>query len=276
MKQISRFWNISVYDCYNKQVRVKTHYLDSWYEAETTLLVSSFDFTVKEAKLEVMRSPYGQESCGVQRFDEMKGIKAFQGMGVAKKTMEATKSELWGGMFLEGVKALRQSRMFIWDRENVDLTPYIELIKRAVMNSCIYFSTPESVQTLLSPKQLGEHKRGDLLFARYRYSFLDNFNGRKNVFVGLSDSYHEMKLKLNIDNDIVTYSEGDILRAPQEICHQAENNVKNLKGRKLPVSPKDWEEELLGPSSCTHLADLAREAVSSINYVRGELLYEKN
>jgi hypothetical protein len=268
IESLNRFWQVSVNVQYNGQVEARTHYLDPWYEIITSLLVGNLNYKIEAAKVEVMRTPLGKKNTCKKQLDDLVGMIAYKGVG--KRVQEATAEDdtgLWAGMFLEGVKALRQSRMFVWEREKFDPTPYIPLIEKDFRNSCIAFTTTDFIESIIKPVQLQEHTRGDLLFSRYRYCFLQNKNLKKGVTVGIADSFHEMTLNLELTDSKITSSSTKIIRAPREICYNAEHKGKGLKGKKISITaPSEWEAELQGPESCTHLADLAREAASSLNY----------
>jgi hypothetical protein len=268
IESLNRFWQISVYDQYNGLVESRIHYLDPWYEIMASVIVKNLNYSVEEVTVEVMRTPLGKENTCKRRLDDLAGMIAYKGVG--RKVLEATaadESGLWAGMILEGIKALRQARMFIWEREKIDPTPYLAIIEKDFRNSCIAFTIAENIQSITKPVQLQEHTRGDLLFSRYRYCFMLSRNLKKEITVGIADSFHEMILHLELIDTKITASSTKINRAPRKICYDVEHKGNCLKGKKFsPSAPGEWESELQGPDSCTHLADLAREAASSLDY----------
>ena len=273
VESLNRFWQVSVHDQKNGMSESRTHYLDPWCEMMTSIFIRNSDYniegpTIEGATIEVMRTFLGKENNFKKNLDSLIGTGAYK--GAAKRVLQATAGDdtgLWAGMLLEGVKALRQSRMFIWEREGFDFTPYLPLIENDLRDSCIRFSTPEGMQSILNPSHLLEHTRGDLLFSRYRYCFLQSQNLRQWVTVGLADSFHEMTLNLELIDTKITSISTKIIRAPQEICFEAKPKGNNLIGKKLSAAAaNEWARELQGSDSCTHLADLAREAASSLNY----------
>lgn len=268
MSQVfNRFYHVSVLNLCQDTVDAHAHYLDSHYEVLVKLKTGVLDYRVKEAKIEVMRNPFGKDKNICKTLDDLVGLVAYK--GVAKKILAATASDptgLWASLLFECVKSLRQARQFIWDKTGFDPLPLRSLIERDFKDSCIYFTTPESINTILEPKQLKEQTREDLFFVRYRYSFLEQINNTLRATAGLSDSYHEMKLITDIKNSKVVSSDAQILRAPEDICFKAMDTATNLLHSTINDSPQKWERALLGPTSCTHLGDLAREIISSINY----------
>lgn len=264
---LSRFYHISVLDLHDNSVEAQAHYLDSQYEMLMHLAVGNLNYKVTRAKVEVIRNPLGKSQNCSKDFEELTGVVAYK--GIAQKVLEATATDpsgLWANLLFECVKALRQARAFIWDRTGINPLPFRSLIERDFKDSCIFFSTPESINSILEPKQLEEQTRGVSLFNRYRYCFVEGNNDRPMVTAGLSDSYHEIKLTVNIGAGRVIASKADILRAPQTICYQAQAVAANLLNKSITDPPRKWEQDLLGPGSCTHLGDLAREIVSSLNY----------
>lgn len=264
---LNRFYHVSVLNLSQDTVDANAHYLDSHYEVLMKLKTGANDYRVREAKVEVMRNPFGQDRNVNKTLGTLSGLVAYK--GIAKEILTATASDptgLWASLLFECVKVLRQARQFIWHKTGFDPLPLRSLIERDFKDSCIYFSTPESINTILDPKQLKEQTREDLLFARYRYSFLEQSNYTLRATAGLSDSYHEMKLTTEIENGKITSSNAQIIRAPEEICFQTMANAANLLNCTIKDPPQKWERELLGPTSCTHLGDLAREIISSIDY----------
>lgn len=264
---VSRFYNISVLDTHRNTVEAQAHYLDSQYEILTRLAVGNINYKVTEASVEVMRNPFGKHKNRTKKLEELTDVIAYK--GIAKKVLQATAEDttgLWANLLFECVKALRQARAFIWEQTGVNPLPFRSLIERDFKDSCIFFSTPESIDTILNPKQLEEQTRWNCLFSRYRYCFAEGEENDQVITAGLSDSYHEIKLTVNIRESRVVASTAQILRAPQTVCFEAEDKAANLLHMSVSDSPQQWEQLILGPSSCTHLGDLAREIISSIHY----------
>ncbi len=266
---MNRFWHIEVNVTPNDQVVSVAHYVDPWYEMSARLAVQPLDYRVEEASVEVLRTPQGKVGATSLKLESLRGAIAY--LGVGKRIKMATHEDdsgLQAGLLLECVKALRQARLFVWERYGIDPAEHLDLIRRLMMDSCIYFTTPESLNAVLEPVQLQEMKRWDCLFSRHKYCLMEEASGVDNVTVGWSDSYHEMQIRLAVQGDEVSSLEGAILRAPHDECFGAERTLPLLMGACYTEGAGDWERRLAGPKGCTHLADLAREALTSVSYWR--------
>ncbi|WP_078060585.1 DUF2889 domain-containing protein [Desulfotomaculum copahuensis] len=269
LQQLNRFWHITVLEREHGLVETQTHYLDPLYEIQSHVIAHGIKYRVENVWVEVMRTPTGKDKAGTWRLDSLRGLIAYKGKGVAKQVLQATafdESGLWFGMILEGIKALRQARVFLWERANIDPSSFVSLIEKDVKNSCIYFTQPDSIQSIIHPSQLKEQLRKDLLFARYRYCFLVQEGQLEKINTKVMDSYHEMYLSLCFEDQKVCDVHGGIQRAPHDICFNAKTVLQHLKGKKLPGVSSEWEKKMIGPDSCVHLADMVRESVDSIQY----------
>jgi hypothetical protein len=77
-----------------------------------------------------------------------------------------------------------------------------------------------------------------------------------------------MAITLELENNKVMSSNARILRAPYELCSKALQRADTLQGKSLSTISSEWEKELQGPEGCLHLADVARECASSMEYWR--------
>lgn len=274
-ERMNRFWHMHVQEIPEDRLESVAHYVDPWYEMSVRLVVQPLDYRVEEASVEVVRTPQGKVGAACLQLDSLRGAIAY--LGVGKRIKAATQEDdsgLQAGLLLECVKALRQARLFVWKRYGIDPAEHLDLIRRLLMNSCIYFTTPQSLNAVLEPVQLEEMERWDCLFSRHKYCLMEEASGVDNVTVGLSDSYHEMQIRLAVQGDQVSSLEGAMLRAPHDECFGGERTLPLLVGARYTEGAGDWERRLAGPKGCTHLADLAREALTSVSYwkwVRQEL-----
>lgn len=265
LNTLNRFWHVSVHDQYDGTVECRTHYLDLWYEVMTRVSINPMTYEVKDVVLEVMRWPHGKEKTFTRHLDSLRGLIAFR--DAAGKVAEATKEDdtgLWTSMILEAPKAFNQAINFVWKRNGIDPRPYLPVLEKFFRNSCIYFVDADISEGLFNPPAYHEQTRGDILFSRYRYCFLEGQNGKRRVTAGLSDSSHEMVLDMELENNLVLAGNAKILRAPYEICYKAVMKAESLQGKLLSSAVNGWGKELQGREGCTHLADLARECESSL------------
>lgn len=267
---LDRFWHARVGYAAEGQVEAVVHYLDPWYELETSLVARALDYRVSRACAKVMRTPEGKAGAWAGEFPALAGAIAYAGIG--KRIAQATAGDATGllsGLLIEGVKVLRQARLFVWDREGIDPAEQLPFIEKLLSGTCIHFSRPGSLESVLHPVQLGEMRRWECLFTRHRYCHLRRSGEEERVLAGLSDSYHEMRLEVALRGDALTAVEGRIVRAPHDLCFDAETTNARLRNVRPSAGPAAWEKLLLGPDGCTHLADVAREACSSLLYWKG-------
>ena len=80
----------------------------------------------------------------------------------------------------------------------------------------------------------------------------------------LLDLNHNMRveIKVNIKDRIIVEAQGQIVKAPFQVCGQTVKFVKNIEGLKIERGVTRKMGGLLGKSEgCTHLYELAVEAV---------------
>jgi hypothetical protein len=266
---LHRFWHARTVDLGSSLLESVVHYLDPWFELETRVVVRAGDYKVREGTATILRTPLGREGSTTLRLDGLVGAITYAGIGT--KIREAAGADPTGlvkGLLLENMKALRQARIFVWEREGIDPVDHLPLIEKLIKDSCIYFSLPESLESILRPPQLEEMRRTDCLFTRTRYCLMRWQGREERITAGLSDSYHEMCLEVGVEGNRVNFLDGRILRAPHLPCFDAEGTCHRLRALGPSHGPAAWERRLLGPDGCTHLADVAREACASLEYWR--------
>ena len=86
----------------------------------------------------------------------------------------------------------------------------------------------------------------------------------KGVFI---DSFHEINLNFHVNpSDMqIVWAKCDMVRIPHADCGEAENQAGRLVGIKVGPGARKAIQEAVGHSlGCTHLADLALEAVKAV------------
>ncbi len=272
--RVNRVWHSFVTDTRSSRLEAVTHYIDPWYELRARMGVRPADYLVLDAEVEVMRAPGGRDRSTRTALEGLQGATAYAGIGrEIRAATGADPTGLWAGVLVECAKVLRQARLFVWDRLGIDPAGQLPLIKRLLIGSCVFYAKPESIDAVLAPRQLREMTRWDCLFSRHRYCFVELGEVRggpaAGVTAGLTDSYHEMQLRLVVRAGRVAAAAGGVIRAPHQECFGADPVVGRLRGMSLDDGPREWERRLGGRRGCTHLADLAREACASTAYVIG-------
>ena len=86
----------------------------------------------------------------------------------------------------------------------------------------------------------------------------------KGVFI---DSFHEINLNFHVDPSdmLIVWAKSYMVRIPHADCAEAENQASRLVGIKVGPGARKAIQEAVGHSlGCTHLADLALEAVKAV------------
>ncbi|GAB4268254.1 MAG: hypothetical protein Kow0092_21990 [Deferrisomatales bacterium] len=267
--RMNRFWHLYVRDAGEKRVEAVGHYVDPWYELSARLAVSPVSYRIREATVEVMRTPAGREGSERREVPGVVGAIAYAGVG--RRVVDSTRDDptgLQAGLLLECVKALRQARLFVWERNGINPADYLDLIEAYLRDSCIYFSFPGALQAVIEPVQLEEMTRWEWLFSRHKYCLLRSGPEGETVEAGLADSYHEMRLEVQARGGEVGEASAEILRAPHEECFLAEPKGAGLRAACLQEGGGGWEARVGGADGCAHLADLARQAHATLAYWR--------
>jgi len=270
-ERMNRFWHVAVHLVPEDLVESTVHYLDPWYEMRARLRALPLDNRVESADVEVLRSPSGQAGCERFQLDDLRGAITYMGFG--RRVNKATRNDptgLQSSLLIECAKAMRQVWAWVGDRYGIDPAEHFDLIKRMLEGSCIYYRSPEAVRGVLKPWQLEQMKRWDMLFSRNKYCRAIRRDGADELLLGLSDSHHEMELQLTVRSGAIHDTNGGIMRAPHEECFQAPAQIGEvLRGAEIGEGAAAWEGRLAGAEGCAHLADLAREAHSSLVYWHG-------
>lgn len=256
-----RNWYTEVRRSDNGLLKAKTSYVDTYREAVAHLIVDVNSFIIREALWEEQRSsePINVRSLQVT---PLCGSEAYLSSGPAlKEAALFLEDSLAVALFSETVKGIIQAETFLLnERGFTSEQDYEHKWMDFYSGSCRYFSSLDKVtQTWFD--HVGESKREGNLFVRFKtQSFFDLGENRYLLTGNLSDSFHEVNVRLKLDGFIVEEADGVLLRTPDLICREAAALLTNLCGINLRGIAKKELAGILGKGQgCVHVIDLVSD-----------------
>mgnify|MGYP000607403512 CR=1 FL=1 len=242
-------------------------------EALAQLWIEPHTFKVVRARWEAHRGE-GLRPPAAPEVSALEGLTAYFGCARAVDCALSGYPRLATTLFLDGVSALIQAETFLLaERGYRSPEAYEEHWKRSYRGSCRYYSNPDAVQRSWS--EYAETRRaGKNLFNRFKTLALDRTGDGLRLWASMSDSFHEMAFTLHFEpggRTIVSATEA-IIRAPDDVCHEAARYVEGLKGTSLHgVGRREIAAILGNGQGCVHLIDLASDAAALLGRA-GKLL----
>lgn len=271
MKNVfQRNWYTEVQRGDNQLLKAKTSYVDTYREAAAHLFVDVNTFIIQEALWEEQRSsqPITARSLHVT---PLCGSEAYFGSGpVLKEAAVFLKDPLAIALFSETVKGIIEAETFLLnERGFTSEHDYEDKWRDFYSGSCRYASNLDSV-TKTWYEYVGESQRAGNLFVRFKTQSLYNLGENRCLLTGnLSDSFHEVNVRLKLDEFIVTEADGILLRSPDLVCREAAALLANLQGVDLRgIAKKDLASLLGKGQGCVHVIDL----VSDCSYILNHML----
>ncbi|MBC7106040.1 MAG: DUF2889 domain-containing protein [Firmicutes bacterium] len=199
---------------------------------------------------------------------DLVGAEAYFGAGPALKAAFPAE-ELPRELFAEAVRAAIQGETFLYaERGHASAESYSRYWEQAYRDSCRYYSNL-SLVTRNWAEYTEDHRRDGNLFNRFKFvTVAPGGDGLLSVVAGLSDSFHELGLRLLVTTDAeprISSATARLVRAPDRVCLPSADRVRNLVG--LTVNGRSKKDLILlvgGPQGCTHLADLTADAVRAV------------
>ncbi len=228
-------------------------------EASAQLLVDPRTFIVRKARWEWHRPPGGRPPVSTA-VPELEGVEAYFQKGASAFRMALENyPPLACELFIENIRALIQAESFLYaERGYPSLDAYVEHWKTFYLGSCRYYSNLDRVEAGWG-RYVGQ-RPGTNLFNRFEFLTRSSSVDGVTVCAVLSDSFHEMSLKLVLtgENLKVRQADGAVLRAPDRLCFETAALVSGLEGAVLAGKSKKEIASLLGGGQgCVHLINLA-------------------
>ncbi|WP_407312672.1 DUF2889 domain-containing protein [Desulfosporosinus sp. SB140] len=263
-----RNWYTEVRRNDNGLLQAKTSYVDTNREAVAQLMVDINTFIIREALWEEQRSSFPIKARILQVTPLLGSEAYFSSARVLKDAAVFLEDPLAVALFAETVKGIIQSETFLLDERGFASEDEYE---RAWMNSysgsCRYFSHLNRV-TKTWFAHVGESKRAGNLFVRFKTQSLFYLEENKYLLTGnLSDSFHEVNIRMKLNEAVVEKADGVLLRAPDLVCRESASFLSNLQGITLKGISKKKLADILGKGQgCVHVIDLVNDCAQILDY----------
>ncbi|WP_157833463.1 DUF2889 domain-containing protein [Desulfotruncus alcoholivorax] len=245
-------------------LEAQTVYCGTDCEAGVILKVEAQSFKIIDAILESYSPPVK-----VSRIDGLLGEEAYFNCGPVLKKAAGSLGAFPLSLLAETVRGIIQAETFIWEKRGYSSTSaYNDFWEKFYLGSCRYYSNLDKITQKWD--EYVSYSRSTNLFNRFKQQSVDFINGKGyEVNVKLSDSFHEMNLDLELDLQYkIVKTTGSILRAPDPICFETTQLIKNLAGQFIAKLSKKQIAKLMGlGSGCVHLIDMAYDGVVSMQIV---------
>ena len=262
MKNVfQRNWYTEVRRSKNGLLKAKTSYVDTYREAVAHLVVDVNSFIIQEALWEEQRSSEAIKARAIQ-VTPLCGSEAYFSSGPALKEAAAFLNDpLAVALFSETIKGIIQAETFLLhERGFASEQDYVHKWRNFYSGSCRYFSSLNRV-TKTWYDHVGESKREGNLFVRFKTQSLFDLGESQYLLTGnLSDSFHEVNVRIKLDGFTVEEADGVLLRTPDLVCRESAALLANLHGINLRGIAKKELAGLLGKSQgCVHVIDLVSD-----------------
>lgn len=245
-------------------------YLDSRSERQAVINADTNELKITDAYLESLRLPGKYLEHPLTTTLPLVGITAYFGSG--KKLLQALQSYDQDviDLVLETITAIIQAETSFYRERNIEVSTHQEydfFWEKMYLNSCHYYSNLPRVKRRFM-ENIQPQYRDTHLFCRQRvvsYYQLSDSDFRLNI--NLADSYHEMSLVVETSgmDHVITGIWGNLLRYPDKVCQETEQNLQKLIGRSLAKTPAKEIINLIGSKDgCTHLGQMLVEGRKSI------------
>ncbi len=262
-----RNWYTQVRRSDDGLLKGKTSYVDTHREAVAHLLVDVNSFIIQEALWEEQRSPEPLLT-RAREVTPLHGSEAYFSSGPAlKKVGTFLKDPLAIALFSETVKGFIQAETFLLNERGFSSEEdYENKWKQFYEGSCKYFSNLDRA-TQGWFDHVGESKRNGNLFVRFKTQSLFELGKGQYLLTGnLSDSFHEVNVRLQLEGLTVKEADGVLLRTPDLVCREAAALLENLHGIYLKgIAKKDLAKILGEGQGCVHLIDLVSDCVQILD-----------
>ncbi|KAF1085379.1 hypothetical protein SPSYN_01515 [Sporotomaculum syntrophicum] len=243
------------------QLQAETIYCGTDCEVGARLRVDPISFKIMEATWETYSLPVT-----ITDIPGLQGVEAYFNSGPAISEAVAHLGSLSRALFKETVRGVIQSETFLLsERGYASAADYNKYWDEFYLNTCRYYSNLDRITKVWD---YSDYTRTNVLFNRFvSQSVYELLGGGYRVIATFSDSYHEMSVELETDSNLlITKSDGVLLRAPDDVCMEANVFLKQLQGFDANNPVKKQIALVLGRGDgCVHLIDTAYEALIAVN-----------
>jgi len=244
-----------------RQLIAETIYCGTDCEVGARLRVDPISFKIMEATWETYSLPVT-----ITDIPGMRGIEAYFNSGQDISEAVAHLGSFSRALFKETVRGIIQSETFLLnERGFASAADYNKFWDEFYLNTCRYYSNLDRVTKVWD---YSDYTRTSILFNRFvSQTVYAHADGGYRVAATFSDSYHEMSVELDTDSKLViTQADGILLRAPDEVCMEANVFLKQLESYDAKDPVKKEIAEVLGKGNgCVHLIDTVYDALIAVN-----------
>jgi hypothetical protein len=238
-----RNWYTEVRRSDNGLLKAKTSYVDTYREAVAYLTVDVNSFIIQEALWEEQRSSKSINARTLQVTPLCGSVAYFSSGPALKEAALFLKDPLAVALFSETVKGIIQAETFLLnERGFTSEQDYEHEWINLYSGSCRYFSSLDRI-TKTWFDHVGESIREGNLFVRFKTQSFFHLGKNGYLLTGnLSDSFHEVNVRIKLDRFMV---------------EEADGVLSNLQGINLRGIAKKELAGLLGKGQgCVHVIDL--------------------
>ncbi len=245
----------------DRQLVAETFYCGTDCEVGARLRVDPISFKIVDATWEVYSLPVT-----ITSIPEICGIEAYFNSGSTISKVLAHLGPLPVALFKETIRGIIQSETFLLkERGYTSAADYNKYWDQFYLNTCRYYSNLDRIS---KQWDYSDYKRTSILFNRFiSQSVYTVPGGSYRVIATFSDSYHELSVELNIEkNMIITKANGMLLRAPSDVCLEANAFLQKLPGYNANNPVKKQIAIVLGQGNgCIHIIDTVFDALVAVN-----------
>lgn len=262
-----RSWHVQVERTANNIITSSCHYLDSVEEKTVVLQVNIKDFSIERAELIKLRHAK-QFTQTVIDIPEIKGVTAYLGSGPeVRKALASLLSSQERELFNQCIIGAFQGETFIFkERGFTTAHQYTQAGEEFMRGTCRYYSNLDRITNSWSD-YIGEPERNDYLFNRFKNQQLMATDEEYWLIGSLSDTFHQVNtcLRLRRTDQCVKDAQGQLLRAPDQVCRESNSYLPDLTGIDiLQPNKKELARRLGGQSGCVHLIDLIFDSAETL------------
>ncbi len=243
------------------QLNAETIYRGTDCEVGARLRVDPISFKIMEATWETYSLPVT-----ISDVPGLHGIEAYFNCGPAINKAVAHLGPFPRALFKETIRGVIQSETFLLnERGFASAADYNKYWDKFYLNTCRYYSNLDRVSKTWD---YSDYKRTSILFNRFISQSVYAVPGDGyRVVATFSDSYHEMSVELDTENNLViTRADGILLRAPDNVCMEANVFLQQLAGYDANNPVKKQIAVVLGQGDgCVHLIDTVYDALVAVN-----------
>ncbi len=250
-------------------IEVQTAGLGNGSEQTVILSVEPETFLIREARLEC--ATLADEEIVPLR--QLHAVKAYLDGGAGLKSALKSLDKPVAALVAEAVRGVVQAETYLL-RERGFSSPaeYGRYWETMYAGSCRYYSNLDRVKRLWD-EYAGKGERSGQLFLRNKTCLLYTLGQNRYLSVGsLSDTFHELNVRIRTDGAVILSAEADFLRVPDQVCTEAAQFLTGLAGTDTRhCHKKDLAGTLGAGQGCIHLIDVVEDAMGLIasNVVTG-------